>query len=129
MPVTSNTDVLRYKKDISYEKEKTVNIKLYTDMNAMNKNESGICHSFMIGLATAVNYISGEIDPVWLMGRSGVAFRIFVNEIMYPSAMSMFSFKDVIAKAVEQVDTDVFTCRECGTRPTLKKQKEKKRII
>jgi hypothetical protein len=83
-------------------KKKLENIKLFTDMNAINNNEPGIYHSYMVCLATALNYIMGDLDPVWLMGSSAFAFRIFINEIMCPSAMSVFSFKEVLPKAIEQ---------------------------
>jgi hypothetical protein len=83
-------------------KKKLGKIGLFTDMNAINNNEPGIYHSYMVCLATALNYIRGDLDPVWLMGSSGFAFRIFINEIMCPSAMSMFSFEDVLPNAVEQ---------------------------
>lgn len=82
--------------------KKLDNISLYIDNNSKRKNEPGIYHSYMVCLATALNYIYRELDPVWLMGSSAFAFRIFVNEILCPSAMSMFSFKNVLPEAVEQ---------------------------
>jgi hypothetical protein len=82
--------------------QKLENICLYQDTNSEKNKEPGIYHSYMICLATTLKYIAGEIDPVQLMGASGFAFRIFVNEIMCPSAMSMFSFKDVLPSAMEQ---------------------------
>jgi hypothetical protein len=83
--------------------KKLDNIKLYVDSLSLRKNEPGIHHSYMSSLATSLNYISGELDPVWLMGSSAFAFRIFVNETLCPSAMSMFSFKDILPEAIEQV--------------------------
>jgi hypothetical protein len=82
--------------------KKLDNIKPYIDANALQKNEPGIYNSYMTSLATALNYISNKFDPVWLMGSSGFAFRIFVNEILCPSAMSMFSFKDILPEAIKQ---------------------------
>lgn len=78
------------------------NIKLFIDSSSVRKSEPGIYHSYMICLATTLNYISGKVDPVWLMGSSAFAFRIFVNEILCPSAMSMFSFAEILPEAVEQ---------------------------
>ncbi|MHC4309903.1 MAG: hypothetical protein ACYSSN_08165 [Planctomycetota bacterium] len=41
-------------------------------------------------------------NPVWLMGASGFAFRIFMNSNFCPSAMSMFNFSAILPEAVEQ---------------------------
>nr|NQU94067.1 hypothetical protein [Bacteroidota bacterium] len=77
-------------------------MKRYADTPAIGNNEPGIYHSYMRSLATAINYINGELDPVWLMGSTAFAFRIFVNETMCPSAMSMFSFERILPEALEQ---------------------------
>lgn len=73
----------------------------YVDYLSLRRNEPGIYHSYMSSLAASLNYISGGFDPVWLMGSSIFAFRIFVNETMCPSAMSMFSFKEILPDAME----------------------------
>ena len=78
------------------------NINLYVDSLSLKNNEPGIYHSYMGCLATSLNFISSELDPVWLMGSSAFAFRIFVNETMCPSAMSMFSFNEILPEAIEQ---------------------------
>ncbi len=57
-------------------------IKWYVDEAAKERAEPGICHSFMASLATAVNYIKGNVDPVWLMGASGFAFRTFMKKCL-----------------------------------------------
>ena len=57
--------------------------------------------SFMGSLATALAYTGQEVDPTWLMGTSGWAFRIIVNEIQCPSAMSVFDWS-LLPEAVEQ---------------------------
>ncbi len=77
------------------------NISWYADQHARDKGEPGIHHSFMKSLATALNYVSGDFDPVWLMGSSGFAFRIFVNEHLCPSAMSIFDFSAILPEAIE----------------------------
>lgn len=83
-------------------------IKWYVDKTAEERAEPGIHHSFMASLATAVNYIEGDVDPVWLMGASGFAFRIFMNKCLCPSAMSMFDFGAILPEAVEQAG---YRCR------------------
>lgn len=81
---------------------KLENITWFTDPKTQTKNEPGVYHSFMAGLATAINYMENGLDPTWLMGSSAFAFRIFVNIGLCPSAMSMFSFYDLLPEAVEQ---------------------------
>jgi hypothetical protein len=78
------------------------NFSWYTDRNASENSEPGIHHSYMKSLATALNYINGDIDPAWLMGSSAFAFRIFVNENLCPSAMSIFDFSAILPETIEQ---------------------------
>lgn len=83
-------------------------IRWYTDQSALSKGEPGIRHSFAASLATAVNFIEGKLDPARLMGATGFAFRINAHEIMCPSAMSVFSFTDILPEAVEQLGYDCY---------------------
>ncbi len=82
--------------------KKLENIIWYKDKDAEARNEPGIYHSYMKSLATALNYIEGKLDPIWLMGSSTFAFRIWANEVMCPSAMSLFSFSTILPEAIEQ---------------------------
>lgn len=74
----------------------------YKDSNAEARGEPGIYHSYMKSLVTAIYYIEGKLDPARLMGSSAFAFRIYVNEVMCPSAMSIFSFSSILPEAIEQ---------------------------
>jgi hypothetical protein len=74
----------------------------YVDQDARKRGEPGIVHSYMASLASAIRFIAAEFDPVWLMGSSAFAFRIFVNEILCPSAMSMFNWTAILPEAIEQ---------------------------
>jgi hypothetical protein len=78
------------------------NISCYVDRQALERDEPGIVHSYMAGLSTAINHLAGELDPAWLMGSSAFAFRLFINQIMCPSAMSIFNWADLLPEAVEQ---------------------------
>jgi hypothetical protein len=78
------------------------NILWYRDEEALARGEPGVVHSYMASLATALNQIDGGLDPVWLMGSSAFAFRINVNDVMCPSAMSIFNFSAILPEAVEQ---------------------------
>ena len=83
-------------------------IEWYRDISAINRKEPGIVHSFAGSLAAAVNYVRGNVDPAQLMGDSGFAFRIWVNQTMCPSAMSIFTWKTILPDAVEQAG---YVCR------------------
>jgi hypothetical protein len=87
---------------------KLKNIEWYTDKKAVADKQPGIYHSFTASLATTLNYIQKDLVPVWLMGTSGFAFRIFVSETMCPSAMSIFDWGKILPEAVEQ---NGYVCR------------------
>jgi len=76
-------------------------INWFIDNSSNEINKPGIIHSYMASLATALNYKSNSFDPAWLMGASGFAFRIWINETMCPSAMSIFDFRTILPEAVE----------------------------
>jgi hypothetical protein len=49
-----------------------------------------------------LNYIGADVDPAYLMGTTAFAFRIWVNKLMCPSAMSVFTWSAILTEAVEQ---------------------------
>lgn len=65
--------------------------------------EPKIIHSYLLCIANVFKYLTGKIDPVWLMGSSAFAFRIFFEETMCPSAMSMFNFSSILPEVIEQL--------------------------
>ncbi|NIN70710.1 MAG: hypothetical protein GTO46_02000 [Gemmatimonadetes bacterium] len=77
-------------------------IEWYVDRKAEEHGEPGIYHSYMASLATAINHVAGSLDPAWLMGSSGFAFRSFISQVFCPSAMSIFKWADVLPEAMEQ---------------------------
>ncbi len=83
--------------------ETVLNIEWYSDKKAVENGDPGMCHSYIGSLATVFNYRNGDLDPAWLMGVSGFAFRININEVFCPSAFSIFSFDKVLPEAVEQM--------------------------
>jgi hypothetical protein len=78
------------------------NISWYSDEKAIKKGEPGIYHSYMASLATALHYIGVDVNPAYLMGAGAFAFRIWVHELMCPSAMSVFKWPDILPEAIEQ---------------------------
>ncbi len=84
------------------EKNALETLTWYRDEDALARAEPGIVHSYMASLATALNHIDRALDPVWLMGSSAFAFRININDVMCPSAMSVFNFSAILPEAIEQ---------------------------
>jgi len=78
------------------------NIAWYVDSAAKGKGEPGLYNTYMASLATALDYVGDKVDPAWLMGTSAFAFRTLVNEVMCPSAMSVFSWEPILPETVEQ---------------------------
>lgn len=95
------------------------------DGAAKQQGEPGICHSFMACLATAVSYIEGKVDFAWLMGVTGFAFRVFMNENLCPSAMSMFDFSAVLPEAVEQAGYHCKYVSRMWDEGALEKERQK----
>jgi hypothetical protein len=77
------------------------NVLWYTDPNAHAKGEPGLYHSFVAGVATELSYLGDEVNPASLMGTSGFAFRIFINEVMCPSAISVFNWASILPETLE----------------------------
>lgn len=75
----------------------------YSDPKALQNKDPGIQHSYVASLASCPDYVLGRLDPVWLMGTSAFAFRIFVAEAMCPSAMTVFNWSAILPEAVEQM--------------------------
>jgi len=110
--------------------KKLMNISWYTDLQSVKNGEPGICHSLMQSTATALNYIDKNFNPVWLMGSSAFAFRILVSEIQCPSAMSMFSFKDLIPETLKQAGYDyTYIDRMWNEKKSKEKQMEAHKSI
>lgn len=86
--------------------KKIDNIAWYTDKTAPARKEPGLQHSYYSSLATIIKYKYGKVDPVWLMGTSGMAFRIWVNKGLCPSAMSIFDWSQILPQAPAQYGMD-----------------------
>jgi hypothetical protein len=79
----------------------------YRDPRAEGLGVPQIPHSLVASLASAQFYRDGQVDPAFLMGVSGFAFRIWINEVFCPSALSIFDWESIIPEAVRQAG------REC----------------
>lgn len=74
----------------------------FTDRKARSNGEPGIYHLHIASLAAAVNHMRGNVDPAWPIRVSGFAFRSFRNEVLCPSATSIFGWASILPEAIEQ---------------------------
>lgn len=106
-------------------KRKLEGVKWYIDGAAHAKGEPGIYNSFVGSLATSLKAMRKEVDPNWLMATSAFAFRIYINEVMCPSAMSVFDWSTILPEAVEQAGS----CCTYVSRYWHEQNKEKERRL
>ena len=76
------------------------------DAGAALRREPGIYNSYMGALAGVLRYLGRPVDPAWLMGVTGWAFRIHVHETLCPSATSVYDWSTVLPETVAQVGYD-----------------------
>lgn len=78
------------------------------DHDAVARGEPGLTHSFVASLATAIDSAGYVIDPIRLMGTTGFAFRIWVEDRLLPNAMNGFDWQAILPEAVHRAG---FDCR------------------
>ncbi len=81
-------------------------VRIDWDAGAGARGEPGIYNSFMGALAGVLGYLGQPVDPAWLMGVSGWAFRICVEAGMCPSATSVYDWCGVLPETVAQAGYD-----------------------
>ena len=74
----------------------------FVDYDAIARGEPGITHSFTGCLATALDYTGYLVDPVWLMGVTGFAFRIWVDPHLSPDAMNAFDWQHLLPQTAHR---------------------------
>jgi hypothetical protein len=77
-------------------------LRWYVDHESLGRGEPGLVHSFVGSLATSIDCAGYVVDPVWLMGVSGFAFRIWVVDRLSPSAMNAFDWESILIGAVHK---------------------------
>ena len=82
-------------------------VRAIIDYDAKARDEPGLTHSFVASLATAIDCAGYVADPVQLMGASGFAFRIWIEERLLPNAMNGFDWQAILPQAVEHAG---FSC-------------------
>lgn len=82
--------------------KKLENVVWYRDRAAAERGEPGLWHSFVGALATVLQARDEPVDPAWLMGATGFAFRTYAHVDLCPSAMSMFDWDALLPEAVAQ---------------------------
>jgi len=83
------------------------NVRCYKDHDARERGEPDAMHSFVMSLAMALNHGGYVVDPIWLMGASGFAFRIWTQWRLQPSAMNSFDWSAILVPSVERTG---FSC-------------------
>jgi len=81
-------------------RKKLENVQWCEDTATLARSE--VFNAFIGSLATSLGAMDSKVDLTWLMGTSAFAFRILVNEVMCPSAMSVFEWTVLLPEAVEQ---------------------------
>jgi hypothetical protein len=80
--------------------------KWYRDATVGESIPTHYLHSYSQSVLTALNAQEGEVDPVWVVGASGMAFRIWVHEGLCPSATSVFDWS-LLPRGVENAGWSV----------------------
>lgn len=71
-------------------------VEWYVDRAAEARGEPGIYSSFVAAVATALQARGEAVDPAWLMGASGWAFRIIMHARMSACATRVFDWPRVL---------------------------------
>lgn len=94
-----------------------------TDSN--KTGEPQLLHSFILCVANVHKFLTGKIDPVWLMGSSAFAFRIFFEKNMCPSAMCRFEFTSIVPEVIKQLGRRAIYVGRTDEEEELEKEKRK----
>lgn len=78
----------------------------YVDHAARERGEPGMHFSFLAAVASALQARGEAVDPTWLLGASGWAFRINVERQLCPSAMSIFPWAEILPESVRNAGWD-----------------------
>ncbi len=93
-------------------------VRWVVDHDARARGEPGLVHSFVGSLATAIDCAGYVVDPARLMGATGFAFRLWVEERLLPSAMNSFNWEPELTSAVHRAGFDCTTIdAPSGTGP------------
>lgn len=81
---------------------KLEHVRWYRDEAARQRGEPGLYCSFIGALASVLDHLGRPVDPAWLMGASGWAFRITAHKALCPSATSVFDWGEILPDSVAQ---------------------------
>lgn len=68
------------------------NVRWHHDTAAEDSVPTCHLHSYTKAVLAAIQAQEGQVDPVWVVGASGAAFRIWVHNELCPSATSVFDW-------------------------------------
>lgn len=69
-----------------------LDVRSHHDAAAEDSIPTYYLHSFTKAVLTAIQAQVGQVDPVWVVGASGMAFRIWTQHELCPSATSVFDW-------------------------------------
>lgn len=81
-------------------------VKWYHDPTAGDSIPTCCLHSYTLSVLTALNAQEDQVDPVWVAGASGMAFRIWAHQDLCPSATSVFDWS-LLPRGVENAGWSV----------------------
>ncbi|HHW08498.1 MAG TPA: hypothetical protein GXX29_00830 [Firmicutes bacterium] len=73
-------------------KAQVANVKWHHDPSGGEGIPTCHLHSYTKAALTALQTQEGSVDPVWVAGASGAAFRIWIHKDICPSATSVFNW-------------------------------------
>lgn len=76
------------------------NVRWHTDTTAGEGVPTCMLHSYTKAALTALQAQEGSVDPVWVAGATGTAFRIWTHKDLCPSATSVFDWS-ILAPGLE----------------------------
>ncbi|MBU0596272.1 hypothetical protein KJ567_06285 [Candidatus Bipolaricaulota bacterium] len=107
------------------KRKKTIEpIRWFFDRDAEARGEPGLRHSFIMSLATTISHAGYVVDPVWVMGASGFAFRIWIEQRLQPSAMNLFDWPSILPSSVERIGFDCTHVWRDGAEDDIQKGRE-----
>ncbi len=93
----------------------------FIDKEALGRGEPGLTNSFISSVAGLLNYLDGSVDPVWLMGVTGFAFKICAGEKFTNCGMTAFNRPEIIREVFRIAG---YECELMSTSTSFIEQKE-----
>jgi len=91
-------------------------VEWYVDRKAEARGEPGLYYSYLSAVASSLQAQGEVVDPTWLMGASGWAFRIIMRADMSERAIHAFDWAALLPEGLRNAGYDcVYVGRRCGS--------------